>query len=161
MYSEGLSFPNVEIIILKIKLERDILIIEDSVAAIELLDHFLKKLGYQNSYSCTGGITGIAKFKELVKSDQLPLVFLDYYLPDIDSISVFDQILETQPETKVIIETIAEKDEEGIRYLTQHGAYHYLQKPISFRRLKEVMNTYEKERVCFMKNLEHDSICTH
>ena len=134
-----------EITILKIKLERDILIIEDSVATEEILDYFLKKLGYQNIHKCASGKTGIAKFKELVKSDRLPLVFLDYYLPDIDSISVFDQIHEIQPETKVIIETIAEKDEEGIRYLIQHGAYLYLQKPLRFEKIEHVMKIFESE----------------
>ena len=83
---------------------------------------------------------------ELSNSDKLPLVFLDYYLPDIDAISVFDQIHEIQPETKIIIETVAGKNEEGIQYLTQHGAYHYLQKPFSFESLKEVMETFEKEQ---------------
>ena len=124
----------------------DILIIEDSVATAKLLGDYLEKLGYQNIHTCEDGKTGIKKFMELSNSDKLPLVFLDYYLPDIDAISVFDQIHEIQPETKIIIETVAGKNEEGIQYLTQHGAYHYLQKPFSFESLKEVMETFEKEQ---------------
>jgi len=38
------------------------------------------------------------------------------------------------------------KEEDGINYLIQHGAYHYLQKPFSFENLKEMMNTFEKEQ---------------
>ena len=83
---------------------------------------------------------------ELSGSKRLPLVFLDYYLPDIDAISVFDQIQEVKPETRIIIATVAEKEEAGIVHLTQHGAYHYLQKPLNFEKLKEVMNTFEKEQ---------------
>ena len=52
-------------------------------------------------------------------------------------------------------------NEIGVEYLTQHGTQHYLQKLLSFKNLKEVMNTYEKERVDFMKNLEADFVCTH
>jgi len=125
--------------------EKDILIIEDSVASTKILDYFLKKLGYQNIHACKDGKTGINKFFELSSSNSLPLVFLDYYLPDKDAISVFDQILKAQPETKIIIATVAEKDEEGIIYLTQHGAYHYLQKPFSFESIESVMNTFNVE----------------
>jgi len=124
----------------------DILIIEDSAAAAIFLDQLLRKLGYQNIYTCKDGKTGIKKFMELSGSRRSPLVFLDYYLPDIDAISVFDQIQEVKPETKIIIATVAEKKEAGITYLTQHGAYHYLHKPLNFEKLKEVMNTFEKEQ---------------
>ena len=88
---------------------------------------------------------------ELSNSDKLPLVFLDYYLPDMHAISVFEQFIETKPETKIIIETVAGKNEEGIQYLTQHGAYHYIQKPFSFENIKEVMETFEKEQSALEK----------
>jgi len=124
----------------------DILIIEDSAASAMLLDNLLRQLGYQNIHTCKDGKTGIKKFMELSGSKRLPLVFLDYYLPDMHAISVFERLTETKPETKIIIETVAEKQEEGIQYLTQHGAYHYLQKPLNFEKLREVMNTFEKEQ---------------
>ena len=125
--------------------EKDILIIEDNEVAAETPDYFLKKLGYQNIYACKDGKSGINKFFELSSSNSPPLVFLDYYLPDIDVISVFDQILKSQPETKIIVVTVAEKDEEDIIYLTRHGAYHYLQKPFSFESIQSVMNTFNAE----------------
>jgi len=124
----------------------DIIIIEDSPASALFLDNLLRQLGYQNIHTCKDGKTGIKKFMELSGSKRLPLVFLDYYLPDIDAISVFDQIQEVKPETRIIIATVAEKEEAGIVHLTQHGAYHYLQKPLNLEKLKEVMNTFEKEQ---------------
>ena len=81
----------------------------------------------------------------------MPLVFLDYYLPGTDTISLFNRLIKIEPETKIIIATIAEKDEYGIKYLTQHSAYHYLQKPISFENVKEVMETFEKEQAMLGK----------
>ena len=125
---------------------QDIVIIEDSAASAIFLDNLLRQLGYQNIHTCKDGKTGIKKFMELSGSKRLPLVFLDYYLPDIDAISVFDQIQEIKPETKIIIATVAEKGEAGIAHLTQHGAYHYLHKPLNLKKLKEVMNTFEKEQ---------------
>ena len=125
--------------------KKDILIIEDSHATAKKLEESLRKLGYQNIHSCYDGKEGMKKFLELSKSNRLPLVFLDYYLPDISAITVFDHILETMPETKIIIATAAGKEEDGILYLTQHGAYHYLQKPISFKNIKSIMDTIEVE----------------
>ena len=126
--------------------KRDILIIEDSVATAKLLEDFLRNLSYQNIHICKDGKAGIKKFLELSNSNRLPLVFLDYYLPDMHAISVFEQLIETKPETKIIIETVAGKEEEGIKYLSEHGAYHYMQKPFSFENIKQVMETFEKEQ---------------
>ena len=124
----------------------DILIIEDSVATAKLLEDFLKKLGYPNTHACNDAKTAMREFSKLYNSNRLPLVFLDYYLPGTDTNSLFKQLIKMEPETKIIIATVAEKDEYGIKYLTQHGAYHYLQKPISFENIKEVMETFEKEQ---------------
>ena len=124
----------------------DILIIEDSVATAKLLEDFLKQLGYPNIHICTDAKTAMIEFSKLYNSNRLPLVFLDYYLPGTDTISLFKRIIKMEPETKIIITTVAEKDEYGISYLTQHGAYHYLQKPFSFENIKEVMETFEKEQ---------------
>ena len=125
--------------------KKDILIIEDSEATANLISDYLKKLNYKEIHTCKDGKVGIKKFLELSSSNRLPLVFLDYYLPDMDAVSVFEELIETQPKTRIIIETVAGKDEDGIKYLIEHGAYHYLQKPFSFENLKEVMETFEKE----------------
>ncbi len=124
----------------------DILIIEDSIATAKLLEDFLNQLGYTNIHACTDAKTAMREFSKLYNSNGVPLVFLDYYLPGTDTISLFTQILKMEPKTKIIIATVAEKDEYGIKYLTQHGAYHYLQKPFLFENIKEVMETFEKEQ---------------
>ena len=86
------------------------------------------------------------KFRELYASNRLPLIFLDYYLPKTDTISLFKELLKMEPKTRIIIETVAEKEEEGIKYMTQHGAYHYLEKPFSFESIIDIMETFEKEQ---------------
>ena len=126
--------------------KHDILIIEDSYASAMYLRNLLRKLGYQNIHICKDGRTGIKKFTELSDLKIIPLVFLDYYLPDMDAVLLFDQIQEIQDQTKVIIATVEEKEEAGIVHLTSHGAYHYLQKPITLEELGEVMETFEEEQ---------------
>ena len=126
---------------------KNILIIEDSIATAKLLEGFLKELGYHNIHACTDAKTATSEFSKLYNSNRSPLVFLDYYLPGNDTISLFKQLIKIEPETKIIIATIAKKGEYGIKYLTQHGAYHYIQKPFSFENIKEVMETFEKEQL--------------
>ena len=126
----------------------DMLIIEDDPDSALLLDDLLRTLSYQNIHICKDGETGIKKFMELSDLKRSPLVFLDYYLPDIDAVSVFEQIQKIQINAKIIIVTVAGKEEEdGIAYLTSHDAYHYLHKPINIEKFKELMETFAKEQV--------------
>lgn len=122
---------------------RDILIIEDAKPLSLLLGEYLKKLGYQKIHSCENGTLGIRKFLELVKSNNVPVVFLDYYLPDITAMLVLKQILAIHPSTDVIVETVANESESGIKRLFELGAYSYFPKPYEFEKLKEIMNTLE------------------
>ena len=122
---------------------QDILIIEDSVAAGKLLGIFLKELGYQKIHYCESGTSGIQKFQELIKSHNVPFVFLDYHLPDTTALEVLKQILKTHPSTEVIVETIEHQNKSGIRMLFKTGARHYYPKPYEFEKLREIMNTLE------------------
>jgi len=122
---------------------QDILIIEDAEPASILLSEYLKKLGYQKIHYCKNGTLGIQKFQELVESNNVPVVFLDYYLPDITALLVLKQILEIHPHTDVIVETIANESENGIKRLFELGARYYFPKPYKLEKLKEVMNTIE------------------
>ena len=110
--------------------EKDVLIIEDSPAVGILLREFLSKLGLKKTHHCQDGKTGIDLFKELVGSNRIPLVFLDYNLPDMTGYSILTQMLTLKPDVKVIIETAREKNEDSIKDIIAQGAYQYLPKPI-------------------------------
>ncbi len=125
----------------------DVLIIDDSKATAGVISDYLKLLNYKEVHICNDGKTGIKKFLELSRSNRTPLVFLDYYLPDIDAVSVFGVLTETQPKTWIIVETVGGQYDDGVNYLIQHGAYHFLQKPFSFENIKEMMNKFENERI--------------
>jgi len=127
----------------------DVLIIEDSVATAGVISDYLRQLDYKRIHICNDGKGGINKFLELSSSNSSPLVFLDYYLPDINAVAVFEEIIDAQPKTKIIVETVGEKYDEGINYLIQQGAYHFLSKPFSFDDLKQTMSKFETEQVVF------------
>lgn len=131
-----------------------VLIIEDSPAIGMLLKNYLEKLGYTQILTCTNGSTAIKTFKELVTLEKHPIVLLDYMLPDMDARSILTQMLEVQPNARVVLETATEKDDEGIKELIRLGVYQYLEKPIRFENLKSIFETIEKEQSFFEKESE-------
>ena len=136
----------------------NVLIIEDSPAIGMLLKNYLEKLGYTQIHTCINGSTAIKTFKELVTLEKHPIVLLDYMLPDMDARSILTQILEVQPNARVVLETATEKDDEGIKELIRLGVYQYLEKPIRFENLKSIFETIEKEQSFFEKESEQVKI---
>jgi len=130
------------------------LIVEDSQAVTMLLKSFLDKLGYSNVYSCNNGYAAIKEFKKLVKTQTPPIVLLDYMLPDMDCRSVLTQILDVQPNARVVLETATEKEDDGVKELIHLGVYQYLEKPIRFESLKNVFEIIENEDFFFIKESE-------
>jgi DNA-binding response OmpR family regulator/predicted RNA-binding Zn-ribbon protein involved in translation (DUF1610 family) len=125
--------------------ERDVLIIEDSPAVGILLKEFLNKLGLKKIHYCQNGKTGIESFQEIIESGKVPLVFLDYNLPDMTGYSIMSQIMSLRPDVKVIIETAREKSEDQIKDVIAQGAYQYLGKPIRLEKLREIIATLKAE----------------
>lgn len=121
------------------------LIIEDSPAVGILLKEFLNRLGFKKIHHCQNGKTGIELFEEMIRSGKMPLVFLDYNLPDMTAFSIMSQLLALRPDVKVIIETAREKSEESIKDVIAQGAYQYLPKPIRLEKIKEIIDTLKIE----------------
>ncbi|MEM3106484.1 MAG: response regulator [Candidatus Nitrosotenuis sp.] len=125
--------------------EKDVLVIEDSPAVGIILKEFLNKLGLKKIHYCQNGKTGIEVFNTLTTSGKLPLVFLDYNLPDMTAYSIMTQMLSIRPDVKVIIETARDKTEDSIKDVIAQGAYQYLGKPIRLENLREIIETLKLE----------------
>ena len=136
----------------------NVLIIEDSPAIGMLLKNYLEKLGYTQIRICTNGSTAIETFKELVTLKTHPIVLLDYMLPDMDARSLLTQMLEVQPNVRVVLETATEKNDAGIKELIRLGVYQYLEKPIRFENIKSIFETIEKEQSFFEEESEQVKI---
>jgi len=126
-----------------------ILIIEDSPATGLLLKEFLNNMGYQDIKISDHGKSGIDIYKELHDAGKTAIILLDYNLPDMDARSIMTQLLEINPNVKVILETATEKSDEGVTELVRQGLYQYISKPIRFEVLKQVFSTLEKEKRFF------------
>ena len=129
-----------------------ILIIEDSVATAILLKNYLSSMGYEDIHTCQDGKTGTDTFKDLVKAGTDPIVLLDFVLPDMDAKSIMTQLLEVKPDVKVILSTATEKTDQGVTELIRRGLYQYMEKPIRFEKLKQILDTLNEERKYFEKD---------
>ena len=135
--------------------DRDFLIIEDSPAVSLLLKEFLTKLGITKFHFSNYGKSGIEVFKELVELDSIPVILLDYNLPDMNAFSVMTQMVNIRPDIKVILETALDQDDKKIKDVIAQGAYQYLPKPIRFETLKEIIETLEAEENILNKSNEN------
>ena len=127
------------------KQKKNILIIEDSLAVATLIQDFLKKLNYNDIEICTNGKTGIQVFEDLVNSNKMPVIILDYSLPDMNGNDIMSELFTISPNVKIIIESASEKTDESIKDVLRHGAYQYLEKPIRFENIKTTMEILEEE----------------
>ena len=134
--------------------KNNVLIVEDSPAIGMLLKSYLEKLGYSSIHTCTTGASALTAFSELISQNLAPIVLLDYMLPDMDARSILTQMLEVKPDVRVILETATDKDDAGIKDLIRLGVYQYIEKPIRFESLKNVIDTIEKEQSFFLKESE-------
>src|SRR5579872_5863083 len=125
--------------------KKNVMIIEDSLAVATLIQDFLKKLNYQNIEICNNGRSGIQVFEELVKSNKIPVVILDYSLPDMNADDIMSEIFRIRPDAKIIIETASERTDNSIKDVLRHGAYQYIEKPIRFENIKSTMEILEEE----------------
>jgi response regulator of citrate/malate metabolism len=125
--------------------KKNILIIEDSLAVATLIQDFLKKLNYHDIEICNNGESGIKIFEELVNANKMPIVILDYVLPDLNADDIMTAIFKIRPDTKIIIETANERTDESIKNVLRHGAYQYIEKPIRFENIKNTMKILEEE----------------
>ena len=131
----------------------DVLIVKDSPAIGMLLKSYLEKLGYSKIHICDTGGSAINAFQELAEHNIEPIVLLDFMLSDMDARSILTQFLEILPNVKVILETASSKDDESIKELIRLGVYHYIEKPIRFENLKEIMNILQEETQIFSDDL--------
>ena len=74
--------------------ERKILVVDDEESIRKLFEMALKQRGYQ-VFSAASGEAAL----ELLKNEEIPVMFLDLNLPGIDGIELCREIIEKAPDT--------------------------------------------------------------
>ena len=116
-----------------------ILLIDDDQNLHDLCRHYMIAAGY-HLLSAFDGTTGL----DLLRTNRVDLVLLDYMLPDSDGYTLFQTIL-TTPELAsrdlpVIMLTVMRENVSRRQELLEHGLSMYLEKPFGAPELVKVID---------------------
>jgi diguanylate cyclase (GGDEF)-like protein len=110
-----------------------ILIVDDAPDIRQLLEHILRKEGYEDLEFAVSGEEVLEKVSSKLKNkEELDLILLDVVLPDINGIKVCQQ-LKRRPELQdvPVIMVTGKEDEETLKEAFAAGAVDYITKPLS------------------------------
>ncbi|HWS88009.1 MAG TPA: sigma-54 dependent transcriptional regulator [Pyrinomonadaceae bacterium] len=111
-----------------------VLIVDDEPVIAESLSELLEGWGYETAVA-PDGLLGLAKVEEFRPS----VVVSDVYMPNLDGFGLLRELRELHPETAVILLTGQGTVEMALRAIQEEGAFHYLEKPIDFAKLRLVV----------------------
>src|ERR671921_3005508 len=111
-----------------------ILIVDDEPVIAESLSELLEGWGYETAQAADGraGLTLVEEFRPSV-------VVSDVYMPNLDGFGLLREMRQLHPETAVILLTGQGTVEMALRAIQDEGAFHYLEKPIDFAKLRLVV----------------------
>ncbi len=105
--------------------QRRVLVIDDDDSLSDVLCHRLKKQGLQ-AVAAYSGAVGLAKAKAELPS----AIVLDLCLPDVDGLSICEQLTDAPETCSIPILILSGTDEPGIvRRCRAAGCHYFLRKP--------------------------------
>jgi CheY-like chemotaxis protein len=107
---------------------KNILVVEDEPASLEVISHFLRKEGYRVSEARDG-----AEAIELLDNSRFDLVLTDIRMPRLDGVALVMHILSRIPTIPII--TMTGFPSEDLRPIWGYGVP-YLSKPLSLDELR-------------------------
>ncbi|MFL6253630.1 MAG: sigma-54-dependent transcriptional regulator [Pyrinomonadaceae bacterium] len=125
-----------------------ILIVDDEPVIAESLSELLEGWGYETAVA-SDGLLGLAKVEEFLPS----VVVSDVYMPNLDGFGLLREMRELHPETAVILLTGQGTVEMALRAIQDEGAFHYLEKPIDFAKLRLVVERADEYAGARRENL--------
>ena len=118
---------------------KNILVVDDDKATLQILERILQKHGYNVDVAETG-----REAEEKVNTKPFDLALIDVKLPDTDGIDLLGEIQRIKPKMIKIVITGFASMENGIRAM-ESGADAYLVKPVSSEELLKVIEQKLKE----------------
>jgi DNA-binding NtrC family response regulator len=125
-----------------------VLIVDDEPVIAESLSEMLEGWGYETAVA-PDGLLGLAKVEEFRPS----VVVSDVYMPNLDGFGLLREMRELHPETAVILLTGQGTVEMALRAIQEEGAFHYLEKPIDFAKLRLVVERADEYAGARRENL--------
>jgi two-component system response regulator DctR len=125
-----------------------VMIVEDDPMVMEINAEFVSKLsGFELAGKAGNGKEAMALLQELHPD----LILLDYFLPDMNGLSLLRHIREQNYPIDVILLT-ANRDPEHIQTIFRAGVIDYIVKPFRFERFQSALEKYRETSRKFQDN---------
>ena len=112
-----------------------ILVCDDSILARKSMSAMLNSFGYENITEVSNGEDAVIKYKE----EKPDIVFLDIVMPVKDGITATREIIEFNPEARIIVISSV-GTQTHLREVIKAGAKDFIQKPVDADLLKQVLD---------------------
>ncbi|HKX84490.1 MAG TPA: sigma 54-interacting transcriptional regulator, partial [Pyrinomonadaceae bacterium] len=110
------------------------LIIDDDRSTLDVLTFQLSSEGFDVT-TAESGTDGL----DLIKQKEFDIILTDLHLPDVSGIGLVQKSKEIAPQTEIIMITGDRSSEKAIE-ATKAGAFWYLEKPVDFAVLLELVS---------------------
>lgn len=120
----------------------NVIIAEDDFRVAQIHEAYLAEVKQMN---LVGKASNAKETFELLEKLDVDLLLLDVYMPDQLGTELLAKVREAYPEVDIIMITAA-TDKAFINKALNYGVEHYLIKPITIERFKEVMDQYNKKK---------------
>ena len=107
-----------------------ILLVDDEVSYLELLKSILENEGYSNIITESNPLN----VPKILKSQQIDLILLDIYMPQMNGIQLLEKISPEYPNIPVIVVTAVDDKDIALEAI-KYGAYEFIIKPPDTDRL--------------------------
>lgn len=113
-----------------------VLVADDSLLIRKKFRSTLEKIKITNVIEAENGVEAVNQAKE----HNPDVIFLDIVMPEKDGIEALKEIKQSNPNSKIVMASSVGTNEH-LKEAVEHGAYDFIQKPIT---LENVTNIIEK-----------------
>ena len=124
-----------------------VLVVDDERSMREFLEIFLIKKGHEVTLAANG-----QEAIEIFTEEEFDLVFTDLRMPEVDGITVLQEVKRLWPDTQVIVVTAFSTTETAIEAM-KLGAYDYLAKPFKVNEAGVIVDKALEKRDLVLDNL--------
>ncbi len=112
-----------------------ILIVDDSRTSRKFLKTMLEADQHEIIGEASNGVEGIQKYKELNPD----IITMDITMPELDGIEALKQIMEFDPNAKIVMVTAAGQKNKIVDAV-KYGAKDFLAKPFDAEQIRNIIN---------------------
>jgi two-component system nitrogen regulation response regulator NtrX len=116
-----------------------ILIIDDEKSICNVMTEILNDEGYK-AFSAESGEKGL----DIIKNEQIDLIFLDIWLPETDGIAVLETLKKEINFTGPVIMISGHANIDNAVKAVEYGAFDFLEKPLTLDKITTVLKNAEE-----------------